>query len=477
MNVVQKIREETAGYRNKSAIVDGDRRISYGDLFPVVDKVAAILQKHGVKPAERVGLFYSDSIEYIIINLAVLSINAVIVPMFTLLSKDEVNALIDRMEIDFLISEKESKFQDMDSQGPCDCIGEKGFFLYIRSTQKDVPDAFRALNPAFIRFSSGTTGINKGVILSHESIIQRTDAANKGLGITSKDEIIWVLSMTFHFVVTIFLFLRQGATIVICSRAFPEALLNGLRRTKATFMYASPFHYYMLAHTDMFSPNLLSDIRMAVSTATKLPDENAGAFYEKFGLELSQAYGIIEIGLPFINRSQDKTKRGSVGKILPDYEIKIINASGEGIGEVCIRGKGMFEAYFSPWKTRNDLLQDGWFNTGDLGKLDKDGFLFLTGRTNNVINFCGMKIFPYEVESVINQYPAVKESLVYGVPHSRYGQLPCAKLVLREGGGTDFNGRYVGKFCYKHLAPHKVPKKFYCVPHLDKTPSGKLKRK
>ncbi len=477
MNVVQKIREETTGCRNKRAIVDGDRNISYGDLFIAVDKVATLLQEHGIKDAERVGLLYSDSIEYVIINLAVLSIKAVIVPIFSSLAEDEINVLTERMEINFIISEKESEYQDMTSQGLYDCTLEKGFFLYSRTAQKDISETFRALNPAFIRFSSGTTGVNKGVILSHESIIQRTDAANKGLNITSRDEIIWVLSMTFHFVVTIFLFLRQGATIIICSRAFPGTLLDGLKQNKATFMYASPFHYYMLTHTDMFSSDLLSGIRMAVSTASKLPNENAAAFYEKFGFELSQAYGIIEIGLPFINRSQDKSKRSSVGELLPDYELRLLNADSEGVGEVWIRGKGMLEAYFSPWKTRNDLLEDNWFNTGDLGRLDKDGFLFLTGRTKNIINFCGMKIFPYEVELVINQHLAVKESLVYGVPHSRYGQLPCAKVVLREKEGADFSSRDIKKFCYTHLAPHKVPKEFHFVSCLDKTPSGKLKRK
>ncbi len=476
MNVIDRIRKESAGYRNKSAVIDGTRRILYGELFRATDKAAAALKNYGIKPAERVALLYSDSIEYIIINLAVLSINAVIVPVFPLLSEDEINALTERMEINFLISEKETHFQNMEDQELLECAGETGFFLYRRSVQKDISESFRALNPAFIRFSSGTTGINKGVILSHETIIERTDAADKGLGITSRDEIIWVLSMTFHFVVTIFLFLRRGATIILCSHAFPEALLDGLKRNKATFIYASPFHYYMLTHTDMFSPDLLSSIRIAVSTATKLPGKNADAFYEKFGSELSQAYGIIEIGLPFINRSQDKAKRGSVGKILPGYEIKIINADNEGIGEICIRGKGMFEAYFSPWKTRNELLQDDWFNTGDLGRFDKDSFLFLTGRTNSVINFCGMKIFPYEVESVINQHPAIKESLVFGIPHGRYGQLPSAKVVLREGDGANFDSMDVGRFCYRHLAPHKVPKEFYCVPCLDKTPSGKLRR-
>jgi len=198
-------------------------------------------------------------------------------------------------------------------------------------------------------------------------------------------------------------------------------------------------------------------------------------FRAKFGFELSEAYGIIEVGLPFINMSQAISKRGSVGRILPDYQIKIINQDSMGAGEICLKGQGFFSTYFSPWKSTEDILKGGWFNTGDIGRLDKDGFLFLVGRANNIINYCGMKIFPYEVESIINQHPAIKESLVFGISHPQYGQLPSAKIVLQNT-ETNFDANELRRFCYQRLAPYKVPKEFYCVSRLDKTPSGKPKR-
>ncbi|MBU0694526.1 MAG: long-chain fatty acid--CoA ligase, partial [Candidatus Omnitrophica bacterium] len=332
MNIVDVIRGETSNYLDKSAIIDGNNQISYAELFAAIDGLAAELKACGIRPAQRVALLCGDSIDYIVINLAVLSISAVIVPVFPSSSRDEINTIIEKMSINYLISERPIHFQDNTKQILFNYTGKKEFFLYHRLLGEQISAEYYTINPAFIRFSSGTTGINKGVVLSHESIIQRTDAANKGLKITSEDIIIWILSMTFHFVVTIFLFLRRAATIVLCSSEFPQALIDGLKRCKATFIYASPFHYYMLSHTDVFRPDLLSGVRIAVSTATNLPNDNAGDFYEKFGFELSQAYGIIEVGLPFINCSADKTKRGSVGRILPDYEIKIVNPDAEGIG-------------------------------------------------------------------------------------------------------------------------------------------------
>jgi acyl-CoA synthetase (AMP-forming)/AMP-acid ligase II len=135
----------------------------------------------------------------------------------------------------------------------------------------------------------------------------------------------------------------------------------------------------------------------------------------------------------------------------------------------------MFDAYVSPWMNREDALADGWFDTGDLGRLDDTGALFLLGRKKSVINFVGMKIFPFEVEEVLDTHPAVRESLVYGEPHPNYGQIPCARIVWKPGVAVpDMND--LRRYCFERLAPHKVPKSFEVVEGLERTASGKLRR-
>jgi long-chain acyl-CoA synthetase len=389
-----------------------------------------------------------------------------------------VSAILKDIAVHFLILDPQA-FQ-LDGARPLFKGARGGRFLslYRCPVRRDLHEEYYTLDPAFIRFSSGTTGASKGVLLSHQTIVERIAAANRVLALTEGDRVIWVLPMSYHFVVSILLFLRQGATIILCCRDLLSSLVEGLARHRATFIYASPFHYQMMTNSREISREMLSSIRLAVSTAIELAEPDARRFREKFGFELAQAYGIIEVGLPFVNTSQDPARRRPVGRVLPDYDVQIVNPDSEGIGEIQIKGKGLFDAYASPWQSRDQVLVDGWFKSGDLGRIDRDGFLFLCGREKNLINFAGMKIFPEEVESVVNQHPAVKESLVYAKPHTRYGELPCAQVVLRNGAeAEDFDSQEIRRFCYRYLAPYKVPKEFRCAARLDKTDSGKLRRR
>ena len=464
MNIYEVITTETASHLGQIAVIDGDRQISYRELFDAVDEIARELKSLGVEPTRRVALLYSDSIEYIVISLAALSLGAAIAPVSPSHSRDEVNAVLEAIDVSFLIFDPELLSPDHAALTLSGSAFQKTFLLHRRSFEDRLPEEYYALNPAFIRFSSGTTGASKGVVLSHETIVERTDAADAALKVTASDRIIWVLSMSYHFVVSILLFLRRAATIVLCGNGLPFSLVDGLLLHRGTFLYASPFHYQIIANSTRCSRDTFANVRLAISTAMRLSDSDARTFHERFGIELAEAYGIIEVGLPFVNSSGDPARRGSVGRILPGYQARIANPDQDGVGEVYLRGQGIFDAYCSPWRSRDQVLEDGWFRTGDLGRFDSDGFLFLSGRENHVINFAGMKVFPDEVESVLNRHPSVSESLVYATAHARYGELPCADIVLHGAKEADLDTTEMRRFCYQHLAPYKVPKEFPVCP-------------
>jgi len=465
-NIVDLIRNEARIHGNKVAVSTGDNDVTYKKLFRQIDEFKKFLiENFEVRRQSRIALFFDDSIEYIVASLAILDLGAILLPVSPLFSTKEFDSLCEKMEVNFVITSKKIEFLNV--------LNTKlfGHFVVsaIRKETKELIDNQEFGHPAFIRFSSGTTGKNKGVLLTHEAIYDRTEAANEKLGITCHDKIGWFLSMSYHFVVTILLFLRKGARIILVSKDFPQGLIRDFTKNSPTFLYASPLHFSLMAKLENLPTDLLSNVRMAVSTSMSLDRCTADDFKQKFNITLSQAYGIIEVGLPFINDCQNSDYIDSVGKILPAYQVHLDDKDEDGIGRILLKGKGMFSAYVSPWRTG-----DEWFDTGDLGEF-VNGYLFIRGRKKNVINYNGMKIFPEEVEKVISNYKGVGDVKVYGCSHKLFGQIPVAELTTEQG-DDEINISSLREFCRNHLDGYKVPKKFVKVENIEKTASGKIKR-
>ncbi|MBF0384421.1 MAG: acyl--CoA ligase [Candidatus Omnitrophica bacterium] len=469
MNIVELIFSENSSHSGV-ALVEGSRSVSYPELFKDICSLARQLEAIGIKRGTYVVICMRGGIDYILISLAVLLCGGVIVPIIETSGDEEIKAVLKIAAAELLISGrtiaglKQLVFKSE--------IFPKGIVVSQAEQLVMHDQRIQAIDAAFVRFSSGTTGKSKGIVLSHCAIQARTDAADKVLSMSRNDRVIWVLNMSFHFVVTIVLFLRRGSTIVICEEDFPRSFINTVSEGVPTFLYASPFHYSLLAKTEGLPGNVFRDVRLAISTAMSLSVEVAENFHAKFGIYPSQAYGIIEVGLPCVNTSQDYNRILSVGKLLPDYRLKLVDTDDHGCGRIFLKGKGMFDAYLQPIRLANEVLTDGWFDTGDIGEEDEDGYLFITGRTKNVINFCGMKVFPEEVEAVLNRYPGIKESHVYGKAHPQYGQIVCADIVTAERMILDD----LRLDCYRKLAKYKVPKEFAFVDALSKTASGKVRR-
>jgi long-chain acyl-CoA synthetase len=327
------------------------------------------------------------------------------------------------------------------------------------------------LNLAFIRFTSGTTSARKGVALCHQTIYDRIMAANQVLSIGPTDVVMWCLPMSHHFLVTIVLYLSQGATIVLARNVLSRPFLEAANRWQSTMLYAAPFHYSLLARDT--SGIRLPSLRLAVSTTCSLSHEVALNFEHRFGLPLSQALGVIELGLVCVNVDDPLTRWDSVGRPLPKYAVNIRNADADGYGDVVVSGPGFFDAYTNPWTHRDELALDGWFATGDIGRMDGKGYLFLAGRKTAVINLAGRKVFPEEIECVLNRHPAVVESRVYGSAHPHLGEIVEAEVVLRDSIETSA----LRDFCRGRLSADKVPSHFHIVKLIPKTVvTGKICR-
>ena len=440
------------------------RAIGYAELVRRFDAGAARLRAGGVQPGDRCGLVARQGAGFIEQALAIMAAGGCLVPIPDDAAGPARERTADAALLDWLVAEDDAFA----------CRRWKAGTL-----REDA--AFRALDPAYLRFTSGTTNERKGVVLSHARIAERLAAANQGLAIGPDDRILWLLPMAHHFVVSILLYLRFGATILLPASSLARPVLALAARERATLCYASPFHYHLLAKD---ASGIGLDVRLAISTAEGLRADTAERFRERFGRPLAQALGIIEVGLPVLNAAEAERKPTALGRPLPAYDVWLRDDTGrpvsgpgspERTGEICIRGPGLFDAYLSPWTPSAALLEPDGFRTGDQGWFDSDGTLFLAGRRHNRINMAGMKFFCEEVEEVIARLPGVRECRVRAREHAQLGEIPIAEIVAEDPERAPPRAALVAA-CRAALPAYKIPREFRIVAALERTATGKLQR-
>ena len=474
-SIVESIR--TRAVPGALALVQGGREVSYGELFAQVDALSAPLKAwFPESQALRIGVQFPSGLDYVPMALAVLAAGFCFVPIPDELAVAEKAELLERTALDGLILTEATPHwvpKNAEALGQLDVQGMAAQVLRLSPPAPAFPEsAFKALNPAFIRFSSGTTGKSKGVVLSHESLFQRICGANQGLQIGPQDRVLWVLPMAHHFAVSIVLYLYHGATTIIEEQHLGEDLLRAVNNHEVTVMYGSPVHYRQLASAP--GEGSWPSLRLAVATAAALDQATADAFRQRFGHPLVQGLGIIEVGLPVLNLSGAVDQPEAIGQPQAGYEC-LIRDEHDGVGELCLRGPGMFDAYLDPWQPRSLVTgADGWFATGDMARRDASGLVFLCGRRKTLINVGGMKVFPEEVEAVLNAHPKVTRAMVEGRAHPLYGEVPVARYIPGTNAPTIAELR---THCREFLANYKIPLMFSAVSTLPTTASGKLLRR
>jgi long-chain acyl-CoA synthetase len=458
---------------------------TYAALAIRVQGLAAALADAGVRPGMNIGLHYPSGAAYIAYTYAIWACGACVTPIPTELAGAEKRLIPRCIALDGIISGQRGHAELLD--GAAARVGGElpEQALYLTDTRlREPPPGLADLHPAFIRFTSGTTGAAKGVVLSHATIRARIAAANAVMAIGPEDRVVWLLSMAYHFAVSIVAYLSYGAAIVLPANAFGVSILKAADDHRGTLIYGSPTHYDLMTHDA--DARLPDSLRLAVVTTARLRPELAERFRARFGRGLNETYGIIEIGLPAINHDGARAHEGSVGRLLPAYTLKLVptaeadpEASDTPTGEVLLQGPGLLDAYYDPWRPRAEILaaRGGWLATGDLGRLDADGYLTLVGRAKDLISVGGMKFFPQEVERVLEQHPGISEACVYGVSHPRDGEQPHADLVLAPAVTAQPDPAALEAHCRELLAPYKVPQRFRIVAALPRTASGKLLRR
>jgi len=443
------------------AAVDATTRLDWSGLRGRVDAVAAALCAQGLVVGDRVALIASDGVPALVAALAVLRAGGVHAPLDHSLAAPEIAAAVAALRAPWTLRLDDVGAPSLESTGQ-----ERG------------ADPLGAGESAYVRCSSGTTGTAKGVVLSHRTIRDRVAAADRGLRLTADDRVLWLLPMAYHFAVSILLYVQRGAAVVFGNALRASTTAASARTHACTFAYASPYHIRRLADLPS-GHDLPPTLRRVVATTTALDATAAADFRARHGLGVQQGLGIIEVGLALLSPGAPGECPGDFGPPLPDYRVAILDPAGDSVppgitGELAIAGPGLLDAYLDPWRPQGAVLHRGFFRTGDLAVLDATGGVRLLGRSKDVINVGGVKVFPCEVESVLAAHPAIAACRVAARPDDRTGEQIHAELVLR--GNADAVPADFAAWCAERLAPLKRPAAITVVAELPMTGSGKVRR-
>lgn len=479
-NVYQVLGQAAERWPTRPAMIgsDGRETIDYQSLAQQAERVRSALEAAGVRPGHGVGLIARNGPGFVAGAFGVMGAGATVMPISHQLRQAEVESLLSDAPVHALLCDGSGPLRQGMPTTSIDISGGKPLGLFWRQAPRHQRFIETLDDIAFMRFTSGTTGAAKGVAISHRGMLERTAAANQGLKLGPEDTAVWVLQMAFHFVVSIVLYLRYGVTIAVVADNLAESILEVANRHQGTLLYAAPIHYRALTATP--ETQEFDSLRRAISTSTALPKGLAGAFQDRYGLPITQAYGIIEVGLPLINLQRALDRPEAVGHALPAYDVAVLDADGKPLpdgasGQLGLKGPGMFSGYLCPPQQRDDVLCNGWFLTGDLARRDPDGVVTIVGRQKAMINVAGNKVFPEEVESVLDRHPAVKRSRVIGRPHPRMGEILHAEVVLKDP-DAPVDAEDLIRFCRKRLSTYRVPHSVVTVNSIETTASGKIRR-
>ncbi len=426
------------------------REVSFAMLEQGVGRAAALLRAKGVKPGDRIAAQVEKSVGALMLYLAALQVGAIYAPL---------NTAYTDAEIDYFINDLEPALVIRDIRP------------FAGESHKYEPD--HAIEPrerydiAAIIYTSGTTGRSKGAMLSHGNLASNAEALIQAWGYTSDDVLLHALPI-FHvhgLFISLHCALLTGSPIIWLPKFDDAEVIAALPR--ATVMMGVPTFYTRLLANSSFTRETAAHMRVFISGSAPLLEGTFAEFEARTSQRILERYGMSEAVIISSNPLDGDRVPGSVGFPLPGVDLRI--ADGE-IGEIEIKGPSVFRGYWRMPEREGDFTPDGYFRTGDVGRQDADGRVWITGRAKDLIISGGFNVYPKEIEIVLDALPGVTESAVIGVPHHDFGEAVVA-IVIGEGEQAAIIDAARAK-----LAPFKAPKRVVFVKELPRNAMGKVQK-
>jgi long-chain acyl-CoA synthetase len=461
---------------NGRAVADGSGSLTNAEMLEAVQAVARRLRSSGIGPGDVVAVKLTNRIEFVLLLFAAWRLGATVTPVNPSLTEVEVARQVADSGARLLVVEDGGR-----SAGGVATL-EIG----------DVNDAEPGPDPspwadgaalALLIYTSGTTGAPKGVMLDHANLDAMAAMGREALEVGSNDRCLLILPL-FHvngIVVSVLIPLLAGASVVIAERFNPTTFFATIETERPTFFSAVPTIYSMLAALpDDVQPDT-SSVRFAVCGAAPASAELLARFENRFGFPLVEGYGLSEgTCASTINPVSGVRKAGTVGLPFPGQELRIVDPDGNEVargepGEVVVRGPNVMRGYLGRPEDTAAVIIDEWLHTGDIGKVDADGYLSLVGRSKEMIIRGGENIYPKEIEDVLAADPTVLEAAVVGVPDEVWGEVVVAFVQARPGSTIDV--KELKQRCAESLSGYKRPQTIHVLEALPKNAVGKLDKK
>jgi long-chain acyl-CoA synthetase len=472
-------------------VADGSRTVTYGELREAVGRVAAFLHGRGVGANARVALLANNSIEHLVCYLGVMAYGATICTVHVEMNRNQLDNIFARLKPSLVLHQDGLGLDDLldEIASPRLRLGRFGdpedatfYGALARLAPSDAIASAGLADDAVILFTSGTSARPKGAVLNYREYLGNVTPAAGGFGIATGDRLYdfrpfnWASAQLLGALVPV----NRGATLVMAEKFSASRFFQHLREHRVTVATGNPTTINILLNTDSDAHHRnLPTLRFITSSSAPLTVEQWRRFEERFGIPVTQAYGSSESG--WIAASPGEQRRlGTVGRPFPYQDLAIVDADGRRlppgtIGEVEIGGFADHDFRYLADDGSVTINSHHRYRTGDLGMLDTEGFLCLTGRAKELIIRGGVNISPLEIDSILMQRPELIEVATVGVPHAIYGEEVVSYVVARPGITLDV--AELLRYCGTMLPPFKAPKEIVVSIALPKTERGKLDRK
>lgn len=469
------------------------RRYRYTDALTIIAQLAGALTELGVKQGDRVAVQVDKSPEAILLYLACLRIGGVYLPLNTGYTGDEIRYFLNDAEPALFVCRPKllDEAQALAAETGCPAVatlGRNADGSLMETAQTATPRndivALDERDLAAILYTSGTTGRSKGAMLTHKNLASNAETLVKAWHFSADDRLIHALPIfhTHGLFVACNVTLMAGASMLFLPKFDADIIFEELPR--GSVMMGVPTFYTRLVQDERLTPEATAHMRLFVSGSAPLTAETHEAFEAKTGHAILERYGMTETNMNLSNPYEGARRAGTVGMPLPGVQMRITNRDtgdevplGE-IGMLQIRGPNVFIGYWRmPEKTREELLDDGFFITGDLAMVDEQGYVHIVGRDKDLVISGGYNVYPKEVEQVIDELDQVAESAVIGLPHPDFGEGVTAVVVRQQGALEDqLDEEKVIGHLDGRLAKYKQPKRVFFVDELPRNTMGKVQK-